>query len=82
MDILTSAPCSEHVLTAEAAETVDGIYRAVRFVADACPCEPMALSALGVAVCDYLRRAPPDVRGQVADKIIEVIRQDVRRSLS
>jgi hypothetical protein len=61
-------------------ETPDGLYQAVHFVVNMCSSEPAVVSTLASVMCDYLRRAPPDMRGGVADHIIELIRDDMRRS--
>jgi hypothetical protein len=69
------------ILSDEDLETPDAIYHAVRFVVDMCASDPAVVCALGSVLCDYLRRAPLDLRGQVADRVIELIRDDMRRSL-
>lgn len=69
------------ILSAEDLETPDAIYHAVRFVVDMCTSDPAVVGALGSILCDYLRRAPLEIRGQVADRVIELIRDDMRRSL-
>lgn len=69
------------ILSGEDLETPDAIYQAVRFVVDMCASDPAVVCALGSVLCDYLRRAPADMRGQVADHVIELIRNDMRCSL-
>lgn len=72
---------AEHVVSGEEMATPEGIYHAVRFVVQFCDCEPAIVTALASLMCDYLRTAPADVRGQVADHVCELIRHDVRASL-
>jgi hypothetical protein len=72
---------STTIISDEDMQTPDAIYHAVHFVVDLCASDPAVVSALASVMCDYLRRAPLDMRGQVADHVIELIRDDMRRSL-
>ena len=80
-DAMDCAAVDRCVLTEDEADDLEGIYRAIRFVTTPCPDGCKVVAALGMTMCDYLRAAPSDVRGPIADRVIELIRADVRRSL-
>lgn len=72
---------TECVVTEEELDGPEGVYRAVRFVVSFCPSEPAIVWGLASVMCDYLRTAPADLRGPATDRVLELIRNDVRRSL-
>jgi hypothetical protein len=61
--------------------TPQGVYDAVRFVVGFCDCPPAVVTGLTWILCDYLRDAPADMRGQATARVTEIISNDVRRSL-
>lgn len=72
---------SDFVADAADMQTPQGVYDAVHFVCRFCCCEPCVVTALANVMVDYLRTAPQEIRGPIAEMMIELVRNGVRESL-
>lgn len=71
----------ELVVSHEAMDTPQGVYETVRFVCGFCECHQSVIAGLTWSLCDYLREAPCEIRGQAAARVVEIISNSVRQSL-
>jgi len=69
------------VLGPPEAVDVETLYRALRIMTDFAADGGVIVGALTSALADYLRAAPAEARGHLADQVIEHLRNDVRKSL-